>query len=528
MILFYVRLTLLLAFVRRVVISYSFTFQDCAGKSWVDCKVCGYFLPTAMSLASHILYLHPKYHKKVQESMDPSQLKKGRECICDLCDAVFSGRDGLRDHLKCRHGGGAEELANRNVPTQCPFCQVTHSTVDLYHEHANEAHLEQLAEENWIHCSWCKMFFPTETTFIIHRRSCKKVSSVEAPSLVRCEFCPETFKSKSSFVVHANLEHRDLVVAARWPLCQACDKFIEPAWAETHRENCSGDDLPDAVDEDGDSNSAPSKRKSKKEIVCPYCPMTFLHNHNFQFHVNQRHREQLVEANWVSCGNCPKLFVNSARLQIHQKTCLLNKPPVQKSSKVYPQKTNVACSFCPQVFANGGKFYAHANSCHSEAIVDSWLPCPECGSRFPTSRAMKMHLVRCNGSRKPEPCPEVPCQFCDLALASVDEITDHANDSHLEEIRDSWLLCNGCLIYQPNPKALVRHAGRCDKSSQRVKLSCRMCLQRFWSPEDHLRHMNLRHKEEISVDCSWIFCVKCENHFLDNDTHAKVCRPLLS
>ena len=108
MILFYVRLTLLLAFVRRVVISYSFTFQDCAGKSWVDCKVCGYFLPTAMSLASHILYLHPKYHKKVQESMDPSQLKKGRECICDLCDAVFSGRDGLRDHLKCRHGGGAD------------------------------------------------------------------------------------------------------------------------------------------------------------------------------------------------------------------------------------------------------------------------------------------------------------------------------------------------------------------------------------------------------------------------------------
>ena len=65
---------------------------DCVGKSWVDCKVCGYYLPTATSLASHVLNLHPKYHKKVQASMEPMQPKRYLECSCDFCDSQYYSR----------------------------------------------------------------------------------------------------------------------------------------------------------------------------------------------------------------------------------------------------------------------------------------------------------------------------------------------------------------------------------------------------------------------------------------------------
>jgi hypothetical protein len=53
--------------------------------------------------------------------MDPALPKKFHECRCDFCDAAFSSRDGLRDHLKSRH---PEELTGKRVPTLCAFCQV--------------------------------------------------------------------------------------------------------------------------------------------------------------------------------------------------------------------------------------------------------------------------------------------------------------------------------------------------------------------------------------------------------------------
>jgi hypothetical protein len=92
---------------------------------------------------------------------------------------------------------------------------------------------------------------------------------------------------------------------------------LTPDRFDTHQLRCKAH--APGFEDDDDEGVAPAKegpkRRGKKEIACQYCPMTFQHNHNFQFHVNQRHRPQLVEANWVACTNCPKLFETSARLQ---------------------------------------------------------------------------------------------------------------------------------------------------------------------------------------------------------------------
>ena len=399
--------------------------------------------------------------------MEPSQPpRKFLECSCDYCDATFNSRDGLRDHLRCRHG---DEMVT-NVPTQCPFCQTAHNTIEFYYEHANKSHSEEIKNENWVACHSCKMLVPTETMYIIHRKKCKALSAVnpekeEPKSQIQCEFCAENCKSRSSYFTHANEKHFDLIRAAEWSFCGSCDKFVSPERFESHRTKCRGHSVLDS-DEELENSSKKLKRKSKKEIVCSYCPMTFLHNHNFQFHVNQRHREKLIEAGWVHCSNCPKLFVNNARLQIHQKACLQNKPVSKKISKVYPQKTNIKCSFCPQIFVNGGKFYTHANKVHAETIGSFWLPCPECQARFPNMRAMRMHLVRCNETKKKtERCQEVPCQFCDAAFVSSNENIKHANTDHAKEILNTWLLCPGCENYFPDSKCLERHADDCVKDS---------------------------------------------------------------
>jgi len=459
-----------------------------------------------MSLASHILYLHPKYHKKVQAS----------ECTCDFCDATFNSRDGLRDHLKCRHGNdGVAKI----VPTQCPFCQTMHDTVDHYFDHANDTHPEKLLKEGWIVCNSCKIFLPTETTYILHRKNCKpsSIGRTEEASSISCEFCPETFESLFNYYGHANQSHSELILAARWLRCQYCDKLIAPDRFEVHKPKCAG------ANRDDEAETKQTKRKRQKEIVCPYCPMTFLHNHNFQFHVNQRHREQLIEANWVPCDNCPKLFVNKTRLQTHQKACLQNKPLTKKKSKVYPQKTNIKCSFCPQVFINGGKYYAHANKSHMATIASFWLSCPECQVRFPTMRAMRMHLVRCNVSKKQQDNPQVPCQFCDLAFPLTEEMVDHGNSEHLDDIKDTWSLCPGCNNYFPDSAFLERHVNVCGGRSNPDMNLCQFCFKSFSNRKSVYRHVNRDHETELARTKSWTFCQKCETYFPNNDAHFDSC-----
>jgi len=204
------------------------------------------------------------------------------------------------------------------------------------------------------------MLVPTECTYIIHRKFCMSTSQNEATNVasVQCEFCPQNFSKRGSYYFHANSVHKELILAASWPYCQACDKHVSPQRFELHQTCCRGKANPNSSrskEDYDDEDDLPIRkvRRAKKEIECPYCPMTFLHNHNFQFHVNQRHREKLVEANWVPCTNCPKLFSTAARLQIHLKACLQNKEPAKKNTKIYPQKSNIKCSFCSNVFING-------------------------------------------------------------------------------------------------------------------------------------------------------------------------------
>ena len=493
---------------------------DCVGKSWVDCKVCGYYLPTAMSLASHVLYLHPKYHKKVQATMEPLQPKRYLECTCDFCDTKYYSRDGLRDHLKSRH---PDEVAAKDVNTKCAFCDDSFGSTELYYEHANGAHPAEIKAASWVSCHNCKINIPTECRYIIHRKCCKSTSHNEAMNVVsiQCEFCPQTFNKRGNYYLHANTLHKELILAANWLYCQACDKYVTPQRYELHQTCCRGKANPNAArcNREEEEDMPKKVKRAKKEIQCPYCPMTFLHNHNFQFHVNQRHREQLVEANWVPCHNCPKLFSTPARLQIHLKACLQNKAPPKKNTKIYPQKTNIKCSFCPQIFINGGKYYAHANKCHTETIDSFWLPCPECQVRFPNMRAMRMHLVRCRGQQevKKRVLPRMFCQFCDMSGTSTRDVVKHANSRHPEEVQAHWLLCPGCQKYFPDSITLERHSVYCSEQNKNHNqidddmMSCDFCSEEFTKVSHYTRHANDEHADEV-VEQGWKKCRKCKKH----------------
>ena len=73
----------------------------------------------------------------------------------------------------------------------------------------------------------------TETTYIIHRKTCKsssqqQLAEVSSVSSIQCEFCATTFQTRGSYYSHANVLHKELIVAANWIHCQSCDKHISP------------------------------------------------------------------------------------------------------------------------------------------------------------------------------------------------------------------------------------------------------------------------------------------------------------
>ena len=146
-----------------------------------------------------------------------------------------------------------------------------------------------------------------------------------------------------------------------------------------------------------------------------------------------------------------------------------------------------------------------------EHISLFWSLCTECDLHFPTPDALSkhvatMHYVGSEGIKQ----PKKDCQFCPVTFPMISDYTRHANDLHLDLIKEDWLRCQICGYFLQTELCLARHTGRHEGFSAK-QISCEFCSVRFQYHKKYYKHANESHPEEV-LD-KWQFCNKCLLYF---------------
>ena len=659
-------------------------------KIWIECKVCGKFLPHPGAMGSHVQSRHPKYHKQIQTQMTLSRPGIVIDTSCDFCGLHYGLRKSLEDHIRFNH---SEEITKKNCQTQCKFCSVMFQSQNLCFSHVNAEHLEQIRSENWINCLNCKLSFPSETVYVIHRFSCyqskqrqdtslqcefciqtfnttgeyyRHANDVHIESLsewqlcsncnlnvphlcykihqdccnrntieanavnysdlgeCKCEFCDKSYKQRKHLLWHVNQSHREavrdgpnecqfcsshmdsnqklyshvteqhasqLVDNANWVTCPFCKLFIpqdryiahkvlkhsglkappdfllaqvckfcsesfdnchlyylhankehnvylaESNWVQCNRCRHYYPGMPE-LNHHKDTFCPSVKRKRIEdaggtEISCPFCPQTFLRNHNYQYHLNKHHRKDLVSAKWISCTSCDSMFKTIGTMQAHARMCIKKKASKKANSYVsYSRKKDLPCSFCDKICSAGNKFYDHNNKHHAKDIVDTWFECTLCNMRYPTKKVLRSHM----GHRMCTKSKKIQCDFCsDYSTYKRIVMRKHCLAKHKEEMQEKWLQCPNCKEHVGDAEHLKWHLIKCNGrpamepvSAIKVKalIPCSFCSERFPKLIEYVRHANESHSEEV-VEAAWSQCEKCCDYIpkmWNMQKHADSCK----
>ena len=146
-------------------------------------------------------------------------------------------------------------------------------------------------------------------------------------------------------------------------------------------------------------------------------------------------------------------------------------------------------------------------------------------------RAMRMHLVRCNGQQesKKRVLSRMFCQFCDMSGTSTRDVVKHANSRHPNEVKAQWLLCPGCQKFFPDCTTLERHSVYCSEQNKTMTedlVTCEFCSEQFSKMTHFTRHANEVHLPEV-VEQGWKNCKKCKKfipNLLNLKTHSETCK----
>lgn len=120
---------------------------------------------------------------------------------------------------------------------------------------------------------------------------------------------------------------------------------------------------------------------------CEYCPETFTTLRDLQQHCHRTHKDVLILR---QCGRCPKKFVLTAQLRIHEHS--------HNTSQRYD------CDICNETFVSEMQLKGHIRVVHPKYL------CSECGKTFKNKSLLTSHQ-KVHNSEKPFVCTKCPSRF---------------------------------------------------------------------------------------------------------------------
>ncbi len=135
-----------------------------------------------------------------------------------------------------------------------------------------------------------------------------------------------------------------VIFQAGWDLCDPCDSYYPADFIDSHRANCSTEN-------------------NSENVTCQFCAKIFKVAKTYHSHANSRHKDLLVENNWLPCLECNFRFPENKSLENHKKICG-QEQPISDANKF-----RITCEYCPQTFPRYPNYFSHANVNHRKEII---------------------------------------------------------------------------------------------------------------------------------------------------------------
>jgi len=350
------------------------------GKKPLKCKVCKYWYATKRSLKSHMEI----YKKKVH---GPNLYK------CIFCNNIFASKIILKQHTKENH-------ESEGIKCQHQRCLLYFKTTEEMKEH-----FENLHRNN---CKFCASSFINRTLLLSHLRKVhldKKcnfsrcifytASEEEMKEHLKekdhknrkiCVYCGKSCTNPTLLIKHVRENHSEIAIRCDHYRCSFFFKRQEDL--EEHKKE------------------AHQREKTRKSVVCQFCPKTYADRNPYAVHIKIAHPEVLR----CKYRTCFTFFKTEEELQKHNKEkhvenfcCALCDYKAPKRDHIinhiqrHHLPKEVKCPSCPKFFVRDSSLAAHFNYFHQSQ------KCPHCNE---TKSDLKRHVVTtlCPTCSQPFPC----------------------------------------------------------------------------------------------------------------------------
>uniref|UniRef100_A0AAZ3R7M2 C2H2-type domain-containing protein n=1 Tax=Oncorhynchus tshawytscha TaxID=74940 RepID=A0AAZ3R7M2_ONCTS len=181
-----------------------------------------------------------------------------------------------------------------------------------------------------------------------------------------------------------------------------------------------------------DCRKTPGQKTSKKTHSCPQCGKSFATKDILERHLLTHTGEKQKNI----CAECGKVFSTFSSLTRHLKThtgekCHVSETTCSECGKTFSTHSSLrrhllthtgekpyVCPRCKKGFNDPGNLKKHLRRAHpGEKLGVERLyrePCPHCGEKFPTKKALEEHLVTHTGE-KPHQCSDCGKGFKELS-----------------------------------------------------------------------------------------------------------------
>ena len=204
-------------------------------------------------------------------------------------------------------------------------------------------------------------------------------------------------------------------------------------------------------------------------MECAFCKSCFRTKVKYLIHAHLKHKDQLEAANWISCTKCRRFYPDQKTVNIHTYVCG-ESGPTEKSDK---NKAGLKCPHCPLTLVSKSNLSAHLTQKHREKLNINWISCTNCKKTFKGESGLSSHQKVCLHPKRKKISDsaewsqyrgpsnrQTKCAFCNQIFMYNAKYYKHANQKHLEEVKDQWVQCPDCPLLFPNLTTMRHHLSR--------------------------------------------------------------------
>jgi hypothetical protein len=370
---------------------------------------------------------------------------------CYYCSDVFKTIPQCYQHARLAH---KEIIQKFWIP--CPNCQKYFPTKKSANEHNKRSHPNQVSKF-WTTCKACGKIVQTGPSFVEHLTTCK------GKKRRTCKECKKIFSTKELMLAHARVMHAKQLeeeeMSKCWTTCKVCDQKVQTGRNFVqHVTTCNGNKLL--------KNSEVEMLKMVEE------------EEGFQV------KKPFISSKDVRTAH------SSANDQAGPDIYNANPPNCTANYEYKMQLINgimaYHCQFCAEFYPDISNCYRHARLAHNEAVQQYWIPCPNCKKYFPTKKTLVAHTnANCSG-----------CEHCNKVLNSRNELRNHVEQKHPEEMSKYWTKCLVCDGKFRVERSYTCHLKLCRQRNHPEEMSkvwtkCKACDQKIQTGRNFVQHMTI-------------------------------------